>query len=109
VSAHRVTTEAVNIPLEATPGGIDLREVVEAVRKVEGVRDIHDVHIWSITSGLHAISAYLLIDDRLTSYSTEIVERVERVLAERFGIAHATLQCECKECERPEMLCNLTD
>ena len=108
-SAYRVTVEAANILLEATPRGIDLREVVEAVREVEGVKDIHDVHIWSITSGLHALSAHLLIDDQLTSHSTEIVEQVERILAEHIGISHATLQCECKKCEHPEMLCSLTE
>ena len=108
VSAYRVTAEAVNILLEATPTGVDLRGVVEAVRRIEGVKDVHDVHIWSITPELRAMSAHLLIEDQLTSHSTEIVERVERILTERFGIVHATLQCECKRCKRLQMLCNLS-
>lgn len=109
VGAYRLTEEAVNILLEATPKDIDLEEVLEAVRRVEGVRDIHDVHIWSITSGLSAMSAHLLIDDQLTSHSTEIVEGVQRLLAERFGIAHTTLQCECESCGREEIICRLAE
>jgi cobalt-zinc-cadmium efflux system protein len=107
VSAYRVTVEAVNILLEATPKSIDLHEVVEAVQKVDGVRDIHDVHIWSITSGLHALSAHLLIDDQMTSCSVDIVERVQSLLKRNFGIAHTTLQCECESCANGEMVCVL--
>jgi cobalt-zinc-cadmium efflux system protein len=107
VSAYRVTTEAVNILLEATPSDIALGEVVEAVKEVDGVRDMHDVHIWSITSGLHALSAHLLIDDQLTSCSTDIVGRVQSLLEHDFGIAHTTLQCECDYCVNGEMVCAL--
>lgn len=107
VSAYRVTMEAVNILLEATPKSIDLREVVETVRKVDGVRDIHDVHIWSITSGLHALSAHLLIDDQMTNCSVDIVERVEALLKCDFGIAHTTLQCECEYCANRAIVCDL--
>ncbi len=107
VSAYRVTMEAINILLEATPKGIDLHEVMEAMRKVEGVRDIHDVHIWSITSGLHALSAHLLVDDQMTSRSVEIVERVQSLLEHNFGITHITLQCECDHCPNGERVCVL--
>lgn len=107
VSAWRVTGEAFNILLEATPKGIDLGEVVGAVQKVDGVRDIHDVHIWSITSGLHALSAHLLIEDQLTSCSADIVERVESILKRDFGIAHTTLQCESDYCANNELVCDL--
>ncbi len=107
VSAYRVTMEAINILLEATPKGIDLHEVVETVQKVDGVRDIHDVHIWSITSGLRALSAHLLIEDQMTSCSVDIVERVEHLLKRDFGIAHTTLQCECENCDNGELVCDL--
>jgi len=107
VSAYRVTMEAINILLEATPKGIDLHEVVGTVQKVDGVRDIHDVHIWSITSGLHALSAHLLIDDQLTSCSVDIVERVEYLLKCDFGIAHTTLQCESEYCGNKAIVCDL--
>jgi cobalt-zinc-cadmium efflux system protein len=107
VSAYRVMVEAVNVLLEATPKGIDLKEVVEAMREVEGVLDVHDVHIWSITSGLHALSAHLLVEDQLLSRCPEIVGEVEGTLAERFSIAHTTLQCECESCGREGIICHL--
>jgi cobalt-zinc-cadmium efflux system protein len=109
VSAYRVTMEAVNILLEATPRDIDLREVIETVRGVEGVLDIHDVHIWSITSGLHALSAHLLVEDQALSRCGLIVGQVEHILAEGFGIAHTTLQCECGSCGREGMICDLAE
>jgi cobalt-zinc-cadmium efflux system protein len=109
IGAYRLTREAVNILLEATPKGIDLDKVLEAVQGVEGVLDIHDVHIWSIASGLSAMSAHLLIEDQLTSHSTKIVEGVQRLLAERFGIAHTTLQCECKSCGQEDIICHLAE
>ena len=107
ISAYRVTMEAVNILLEATPRGIDLHEVMEAVRGVDEVKDIHDVHIWSITSGLHALGAHLLIDDQMTSCSVDIVEQVQSLLKRDFGIAHTTLQCECEYCPSGERVCVL--
>ena len=89
------------------PKGIDLREVVETVGKVDGPRDIHDVHIWSITSGLHALSGHLLIEDQLTSRSVDIVGRVESLLEQDFGIAHTTLQCESEYCANSDVVCEL--
>ncbi len=91
--------EAVNILLEAVPKHLDVSRINDAVRKIEGVRDIHDVHLWAITSGMYAMSCHLLIEDQMVSNCTQIVDQVNLTLSREFGISHATVQLECEECE----------
>ena len=63
------------------------------------MEEVHDIHIWTITSGIHALSAHLVIEDQTVSRSAEIVEIVNRDLARHFNITHTTLQLECEKCE----------
>ena len=91
--------ESVNILLEAVPKNLDVSRINDAVRKIKGVRDIHDVHLWAITSGMYAMSCHLLIEDQMVSNCTQIVDEVNRMLSQEFGISHATVQLECEECE----------
>ena len=106
-SGYRVTKDAVNVLLEATPDEIDLEELAEAVQGIDGVRSLHDVHLWSVTSGLYALSAHLLIQDQLLSRGSEVVKVVEETLRERFGVAHTTLQVEAGRHEDTAFLCCL--
>jgi cobalt-zinc-cadmium efflux system protein len=96
--AFRIVREASDILLEAVPAGIRLGEVEDAVKEIDGVVDMHDVHIWTITSGIYALSAHVKVDDLMVSASNEIVVRVNGLLERRFNITHATLQLECDAC-----------
>ncbi len=98
-SAGGLVWEAVNILLEAVPQHLDVGRINDAVRKIRGVKDIHDVHLWAITSGIYAMSCHLLIEDQMVSNCTQIVEEVNRTLSQEFGISHSTVQLECEECE----------
>ena len=91
--------ESVNILLEAVPKHLDVSRINDAVRKIEGVRDVHDVHLWAITSGMYAMSCHLLIEDQMVSNCTQIVEEVNQTLSQKFDISHSTVQLECEECE----------
>ncbi len=91
--------ESINILLEAVPKNLDVSRINDAVRKIKGVRDIHDVHLWAITSGMYAMSCHLLIEDQMVSNCTQIVEEVNKTLSQEFGISHSTVQLECEECE----------
>ena len=91
--------ESVNILLEAVPKNLDVSRINDAVRKIKGVRDVHDVHLWAITSGMYAMSCHLLIEDQKVSNCTQIVEEVNETLSQKFGISHSTVQLECEECE----------
>ena len=97
--AFRLVKESTDILLEGVPGHIDVGEVNRAILAVPGIRDVHDMHVWTITSGIHALSAHLLIEDQTVAHSAEIARAVERSLAERFSISHTTLQLECDRCE----------
>jgi len=91
--------ESVNILLEAVPKHLDVGRINTEIRKIKGVNDVHDVHLWAITSGMYAISCHLLIEDQMVSNCTQIVEEVNQTLSQKFGISHSTVQLECEECE----------
>jgi len=96
--AVRIVRESSDILLESVPPHLKTEDVVAAVKKVEGVTDMHDVHIWTITSGIYALSAHLSIADQTVSQSCDVVTKVNEVLAESFDITHTTLQLECESC-----------
>jgi cobalt-zinc-cadmium efflux system protein len=96
--AVRIVRESSDILLESVPRNINTDEVISAIKAVPGVQDVHDIHIWTITSGLNALSAHLRIEDQTVSRSAEIVEAVNQHLARDFDIKHTTLQLECQSC-----------
>jgi cobalt-zinc-cadmium efflux system protein len=97
--AGGLVLESINILLEAVPKHLDVSQINNAIREIKGVRDVHDVHIWAITSGIYAMSCHLLIQDQMVSNCTRIVEDVNQMLNRKFGISHSTVQLECEECE----------
>lgn len=96
--AARVVSESVDVLLESVPKHVQIDEVIEAMRAVPGVEDIHDLHVWTITSGVYALSAHLTIQDQMVSSSEEVVQTVNENLVGRFNITHTTLQLECQTC-----------
>ena len=87
-----VLRESVAVLLESTPPGIDAVEVGRALAGHEGVREVHDLHIWTITSGFAALSAHVLVDRGADCH--RLRRELEAVLAERFGLTHTTLQVD---------------
>jgi cobalt-zinc-cadmium efflux system protein len=97
--AIRLVKDSTDILMEAVPRNINAAAVVKELEQVPGVEELHDIHIWTITSGIVALSAHLMIQDQMVSLSTAVRDDVNRVLAEKFGITHTTLQLECSRCE----------
>lgn len=97
--AVRLVRESIDILSDTVPKHIPVDKVIEAIKKIPGVEDVHDVHIWTLTSGVHALSAHLLITDRMVSRSAGIIQTAQRDLKRSFDIAHSTLQLECEKCE----------
>ena len=91
-STWRVLGESVGILLEAAPRGLDVDAVARAMRAAEGVVELHDLHVWTITSGFPALSAHVLVEPRADCHGIRL--RLERLLAERFELTHTTLQVE---------------
>ena len=91
-SSWTILRESVDILLESTPAGVDAREVARRMLAVDGVRDVHDLHIWTITSGFPALSAHVLVSRGEDCHDRR--RRLELLLADEFGIAHSTLQVD---------------
>lgn len=83
---------AVNILLEGTPPHLELGEIEEAMTRVPGVRRVHDLHVWTLTSGREAMSAHVVVDD--VRETERLLEGLHGVLHARFGIDHTTIQLE---------------
>jgi cobalt-zinc-cadmium efflux system protein len=101
VGAVRLVREAVDVLLEAAPAGIALDEVSAAIRAVPGVLEVHDLHVWSITTGLPALSGHVRIDARSAADGDEMLARIKEILRGRFLIEHTTLQVETPRYQQP--------
>jgi cobalt-zinc-cadmium efflux system protein len=104
-TAWDIVHESLNILLEGLPRGIRLHSVTGALRGVDGVIDVHDLHIWSLGSSTHALSCHALIEDVPPSASDLILRRMNHVLADEFGIRHTTVQFEHVGCAVSENGC----
>jgi len=104
-SAWRVLAAAIDILLESTPADLQTDAVVAAVKRVPGVRDLHDLHIWSLGTQSRAMSAHLLIDDQRVIQAQDILAEVREVLAHEFEIEHTTIQFESLVCRPGDVFC----
>jgi cobalt-zinc-cadmium efflux system protein len=90
LGSWRLVKEPFDVLMEAAPPGVDVQEVGGAMAGVPGVREVHDLHVWTVTAGFPALAAHVLTDP--TEDVDEVRRRVEAVLADRFSIEHTTLQ-----------------
>jgi cobalt-zinc-cadmium efflux system protein len=88
----RLLTQAVNILLEGVPAHLSLTEIEVAMCRIPGVRRVHDLHVWTLTSGREAMSAHVVVDD--PGASERLLDELHRVLHARFGIDHTTIQLD---------------
>ncbi len=98
-SSASIVRETLNILLEGTPRGLSLAEIRETLEKIDGVEDVHDLHVWSLGSHTHALATHVTIADIPPSESNRILDRINEVLREQFRIHHTTLQFEHVVCE----------
>jgi cobalt-zinc-cadmium efflux system protein len=94
-----LVSESVSILLESAPSHINIAAVAEEIARVDGVREAYHVHVWTITSGVYALSAHVIIDDRPVSGSRELLDAIRQRLIDRFKIMHSTIQLECERCD----------
>lgn len=103
-SAWSVINDAVHILLEGTPPTVDWTEVKDSLAGISGVKDIHDLHIWTITSGKDSISCHLVIEDKVDPQL--VLQQAVCILRDKFKIEHSTIQVEAKDFHHPS--CRLT-
>jgi cobalt-zinc-cadmium efflux system protein len=104
-SAWRVTKESVNVLMEGTPTNIDTKKITEALGTIPGVASVHDLHVWTVTSGFDSLTAHLHLKDDLPSYP--VLHQALHLLKDNFGITHATIQIENSTVRHDEMLCQV--
>lgn len=92
---------SLNILLEGTPENIDVDAVQAALLSVPGIRSIHDLHIWALTSGKVSLTVHIVSDPSMDA-EVDILPRATKVLAMQFGIRHVTIQCERTPCEQAD-------
>jgi len=93
-SGYIVTKAAVHVLMEGTPQNVNMEKVIETIKNSQGIVSVHDLHVWSITSGLNALSCHAIVDERMSIYESEqILRRIEHDL-EHQNIHHVTIQLE---------------
>ncbi|HUG80027.1 MAG TPA: cation diffusion facilitator family transporter [Bryobacterales bacterium] len=105
-SGWDIIRESIHILLEGLPRGMKFDEVCGGLRSIDGVIDVHDMHIWSLSSNSHALSCHAVIEDIPPSASDAILHRMNHLLADRFAIHHTTIQFEHVECEHSGEICS---
>lgn len=96
--------EAVDVLLEAVPAHLDLADVLHSMEHAEGVTTVHDLHIWTISSGMHALSAHVVVQSCDMDRNDEILRGLRQMLLEKYHLDHVTLQIETPtHCEGIEL------
>lgn len=88
----KLTAQAVRILMEVAPPGLDVEQVRERILTLPGVADVHDLHIWTVTSGMETATGHVVLADDAELHS--VLDRVTALLAEEYHVTHATIQCE---------------
>jgi cobalt-zinc-cadmium efflux system protein len=103
--AYRLVRDAVDVLLEAVPLGIDLEQVSRSIHAQPRVVAVHDLHLWTITSGIFALSAHVVVDDAHLVHSDELLAHVNEMLLREFRISHTTIQVETARYEHVGFTC----
>lgn len=106
LGAWRIIGQAVSILMEAAPRNIDMAEMIRQILRVPGIRDVHDLHVWSLSSEITALSCHVLMDDQRTSQVSTSLAQMKQVLRQRFGVTHSTIEVECEGCATDNAFCS---
>jgi len=108
-NAWKILRQTIHILLESTPENVDMKDMVNDLLNIEGVRGVHDLHVWSINENLRVLSAHVMTADIPVSAGTAIQRDVNEILFHKYNIQHATLQLECEGCDPSMLYCDITE
>jgi cobalt-zinc-cadmium efflux system protein len=94
-----IVRQAAHVLLESAPDHARIPIVANRIRSINGVVDVHDLHIWTLGSGSHALAAHVVLHDRRISEATAILQRIDGAMRGEFDISHVTVQFECETCD----------
>ena len=104
-SSYGVLTESTTVLLEGTPAGTDMPAVIEAIKGVTGVLEVHDLHVWMVGPGVVACSCHIVVAEQSVREGQQVLRAVVDELTRRFRITHTTVQVEVEGCEDNDMYC----
>lgn len=104
-SSYGVLTESTTVLLEGTPAGTDMPAVIDAIKGVSGVLDVHDLHVWMVGPGVVACSCHILVAEQSVREGQQVLRAVVEDLTRRFHITHTTVQVEVEGCQDNDMYC----
>ena len=104
-SGYRVMRSSLHILIEGVPMGMSVQGVADVIGKVPGVREVHDLHVWSICSGNVALSAHLVLSEHGTQETRVLMAQVKQSLLSEFDIEHTTIQLDEGDCSQGEQNC----
>ena len=90
----KIAKESAHILLEGAPSHVDIEEIRASILKIEKVLEVHDLHVWTIASGMNALSGHIVVPDQILSEADKAVQAINRMLLEKYEITHTTLQVE---------------
>ena len=110
IQAWKLLRATTDVLLESTPDGVDVEAVSSLIAGVDGVEQVHDLHVWSLSSEMRALSAHLVLDGHPTLEEAQLTgSAVKARLAQTFRIGHVTLELECETCSPEGDWCAIDD
>ncbi len=93
-SAYTIVRSSTHILLEGAPRELDIQQIISTLKQLDGVVDVHDLHVWTISTGMDALSGHVVVRDQMLSQSSKLLDDINKVLADRYNITHTTIQLE---------------
>jgi cobalt-zinc-cadmium efflux system protein len=98
IGCLRLIRESAHILMEAVPEHIDIQKVSDDIQKITCVKEVHDLHVWSIASDVYSLSSHVLIDAKDVNSLNKIISQVNEMLKSKYNITHTVIQSECEQC-----------
>jgi cobalt-zinc-cadmium efflux system protein len=106
--AYRVLRSSISVLLESTPSDLDLHRLTDVMARVPGVGEVHDLHVWSLSSEVRVLSAHMVLTGHPTLEEAQVVgDQVKAAIAVPFAISHSTLELECERCNDEDDPCRM--
>ena len=106
-SSWGILKESVNVLLEGIPAGMSMKEVEQSIGRVHGVLAVHDLHVWTVGSGVICCSCNIMVAEQSVRSGEQVLRKVNEELRHHFGIGHTTIQVEVEGCAKDDMYCTM--
>jgi cobalt-zinc-cadmium efflux system protein len=106
-SSWGIFLDSIHILLEATPKGMDMTQVEQSIAEVPGVLGVHDLHVWTLASGINFCSCHIVVPEQSVRSGQQVIDATADSLFHKFGINHTTIQLEVEGCEKDDLYCEM--